>query len=78
MVKIPPEAFEATFGASVDKANDLIASKTLTISKLMALAPPGTVDPTPYLYDTTMYTMGESAPHRPIANHPTSHHILTC
>ncbi len=21
----------------------------------MAIAPPGTVDPTPYLYDTTMY-----------------------
>lgn len=34
---------------------DLLASKTLTISKLLALAPPGTLDPAPHLYDTTMY-----------------------
>ena len=38
--------------------NDLILTKTLTINKALALAPPGTVDPTPHLYDTTMYTLG--------------------
>ena len=38
--------------------NDLILTKTLTINKALALAPPGTIDPTPHLYDTTMYTLG--------------------
>jgi hypothetical protein len=42
----------------MDKASELMAAKTLTISRLMAIAPPGTIDPTPHLYDTTMYTMG--------------------
>ncbi len=41
----------------MDKASELIAAKTLTISKLLAIAPPGTIDPTPHLYDTTMYTL---------------------
>jgi hypothetical protein len=35
----------------------LIAAKTVTISKLLALAPPGTIDPTPHLYDSTMYAL---------------------
>ena len=34
-----------------------MAAKTLSISKLMVLMPPGTVDPTPHIYDTTMYTL---------------------
>jgi hypothetical protein len=34
-----------------------LAAKTLTISKVLALAPPGTIDPTPHIYDTTMYTL---------------------
>ena len=32
-------------------------SKTLTISKLLEIAPVGTVDPSPYIYDNTMYAM---------------------
>jgi hypothetical protein len=35
-----------------------VAAKTVNISKLIALAPPGTLDPTPHLYDTTMYSLG--------------------
>ena len=41
----------------MDKANELLAAKTLSINKLLVLCPPGTIDPTPHLYDTTMYTL---------------------
>lgn len=53
-------ALERTFGVSIadDEAiralTDAIAM-TLTIEKLMELSPAGTVDPTPFLYDTTCY-----------------------
>lgn len=32
-------------------------SKALTIGKLMELVPAGTADPTPFIYDSTLYTM---------------------
>jgi len=32
-------------------------AKALTISKLIEIAPVGTMDPTPFIYDSTMYTM---------------------
>ncbi|KAL7518960.1 hypothetical protein ACHAWX_003759 [Stephanocyclus meneghinianus] len=51
-------ALERCFGCSIhDEATieKLIDAKTLTIGKLMELAPPGTVDPTPFLYDSTCY-----------------------
>lgn len=41
----------------MEQASQLLATKTLSISKLMLLTPPGTLDPTPHLYDTTMYTL---------------------
>lgn len=34
-----------------------MANKTVTIAKLMNIAPAGTIDPTPHLYDTTMYSL---------------------
>lgn len=34
-----------------------LQAKALTIGKLMEIAPVGTVDPTPFIYDSTMYTM---------------------
>ena len=40
----------------MEQAQSLIAAKSLSISKLMVLAPPGTLDPMPHLYDTSMYT----------------------
>jgi len=55
--QITPEKFQAVFGAPMEKASELVAAKTLTINKLLALCPPGTIDPTPHLYDTTMYTL---------------------
>lgn len=57
MTKVDPQKFESTFGASMDKAADLVSSKALNISKLLTLCPPGTLDPSPYLYNTTMYTL---------------------
>jgi hypothetical protein len=29
----------------------------LTISKLIDIMPAGTIDPSPFIYDTTLYTM---------------------
>jgi acetylglutamate kinase len=34
-----------------------VAQQTVTIAKLMEIAPPGTVDPTPSLYNVTMVLM---------------------
>lgn len=55
--KIDPAAFQQTFGAGVEKLEELVAQKTVTISKLMEIAPSGTVDPTSSLYNSTMYLM---------------------
>jgi len=55
--KVDPTAFNAKFGVSLSEAQSLIEAKTLTISKLMTIMPPGTIDPSPFLYNNTMYTM---------------------
>ena len=55
--KVDPAAFSAKFGADISSAQSLIEAKTLTISKLMTIMPQGTVDPSPFLYNNTMYTM---------------------
>merc|ERR1712228_892962 len=55
--KVDPVAFASKFGADVSAAPTLIEAKTLTISKLMTIMPEGTVDPSPFLYNSTMYTM---------------------
>ena len=57
LYQISPEKFQATFGAPMDSAMEMLAAKSLSISKLLVLAPPGTIDPTPHLYDTTMYAL---------------------
>lgn len=54
---VDPEKFQQTFGASVDKLDQLMAAKSVSVSKLMEIAPEGTVDPTSSLYNTTMYAM---------------------
>lgn len=51
-------AFDRSFGVPIsdkDAIQKLVDAKTVTIEKLMELAPPGTLDPTPFLYDTTCY-----------------------
>jgi len=55
--KIDPTAFQTAFGAGIDQLDQLVSAKTVTISKLMEIAPVGTVDPTASLYNTTMYLM---------------------
>jgi len=55
--KVDPARFQETFGATIQNLDQLIAANTVTISKLMAIAPEGTIDPTPSLYNTTMFTM---------------------
>tara|TARA_Y100000741_G_scaffold178541_1_gene135593 strand:- start:3 stop:1688 length:1686 start_codon:yes stop_codon:yes gene_type:complete len=55
--KINPVTFEEKFGASIDQLEELVSAKTVTINKLMEIAPYGTVDPTSSLYNTTMYLM---------------------
>lgn len=57
VAKIEPARFEAAFGAGVAELEHLVEAKTVTIARLMELAPPGTLDPTPSLYNTTMYLM---------------------
>jgi len=55
--KVDPVAFASKFGADISTAPTLIEAKTLTISKLMTIMPDGTIDPSPFLYNNTMYTM---------------------
>jgi len=55
--KVDPAAFAEKFGAPIGKLDELVAAKTVTIAKMMEIAPKGTVDPTPTLYNTTMYCM---------------------
>ena len=55
--KIDPTAFQEKFGGGIEKLDQLVTAKTVTINKLMEIAPSGTVDPTSGLYNTTMYLM---------------------
>ncbi|CAB1098230.1 unnamed protein product [Ectocarpus sp. CCAP 1310/34] len=55
--KVDPARFQKMFNTGVEDAQMLIDSKALTIGKLMELVPAGTPDPTPFIYDSTLYTM---------------------
>lgn len=55
--KVDPAAFAEKFGAPVAQLDQLVAAKTVTIARLMEIAPAGTIDPTSGLYNTTMYCM---------------------
>ncbi|MFT5706566.1 MAG: MFS family permease [Oceanospirillaceae bacterium] len=55
--KIDPAVFLQTFGSGIEQLQTLVAAKTVTIAKLMEIAPMGTIDPTSSLYNTTMYAM---------------------
>lgn len=54
---ISPAAFQAAFGASLDELPRLVEQKSVTLAKLVALAPAGTPDPSSSIYNTTMYLM---------------------
>ena len=53
---IPPSVFEEKFGAPPSALGQLLESRVVSIPQLLEVAPVGTVDPTPFLYDTTMQT----------------------
>jgi len=78
--QIPAERFQSTFGAPLSELPLLVKNKTVTIAKLLELAPPGTQDPTPTLYNTTMFLMASLLIAALIANiavkpvHP-KHHL---
>lgn len=55
--KVDPAQFEARFGAGVDQLAALVDAKTVTIARLMELAPAGTVDPSATVYNSTMWLM---------------------
>jgi hypothetical protein len=55
--RVDPQAFAVAFGAGLDQLNLLVENQTVTIAKLMDIAPSDTVDPTSSLYNTTMYLM---------------------
>jgi MFS family permease len=55
--RVDPQRFRQAFGAGLEELDTLIDRQTVTIGKLMEIAPPGTVDPTPSLYNLTMYLM---------------------
>jgi MFS family permease len=55
--KLDPERFARSFGAPLSQLESLIAERTVTVAKLLEIAPVGTVDPTATLYNSTMYAM---------------------
>jgi hypothetical protein len=55
--KIDPGVFLAKFGAGKEQLEILLEKNTVTIGKLMEIAPEGTIDPTTTLYNTTMFAM---------------------
>ncbi len=55
--QVNPADFQTQFGAGLDQLDQLVAAQTVTIARLMEIVPAGTVDPTPSLYNTTMYLM---------------------
>lgn len=54
---IEPAAFQAQFGAGMDQLDVLVAQNSVTISRLMEIAPAGTTDPTSGIYNSTMILM---------------------
>ncbi len=54
---VDPGRFAETFGAGLGQLDLLMEKKTVTLAKLLEIAPPGTIDPTPSLYNSTMYLM---------------------
>lgn len=57
MTTIDPAAFLAQFGAPVDQLQLLVEQNSVTIARLMEIAPAGTTDPTSGLYNSTMVLM---------------------
>jgi len=58
LIKIAdPSRFEDKFGVPITEASRLLESKGMSLSKLMQVVPPGTIDPSPYIYNNALYAM---------------------
>lgn len=55
--QVNPADFRAKFGAPLETLQTLVAQKTVTLPKLMEIAPAGTVNPASTLYNSTMILM---------------------
>jgi len=55
--KVSDQSFFEKFGAGKDQLETLINANTVTLGKLMDIAPEGTINPSVYLYNSTMYMM---------------------
>lgn len=54
---VDPQTFSKRFGAPLSELDTLIHTSTVSIASIMDIMPAGTMDPTPSLYNTTMYVM---------------------
>lgn len=54
---VDPDVFESTFAAPITEYHHLVEAKTVTIPRLLEIAPAGTIDPSPFLYNNTCYAM---------------------
>ncbi len=54
---IDPERFVERFHAPPEHLDMLVQARSVTIAKLMEIAPAGTIDPTSNVYNSTMYLM---------------------
>lgn len=57
MTTITPADFRAHFGAPVEQLELLVQQNSVTIARLMEIAPAGTMDPTSGIYNSTMILM---------------------
>lgn len=55
--KVDPDQFQRVFKSPISNAPELLESKALTLGKLVDLAPEGMLDPSPFIYNSTMYAM---------------------
>jgi MFS family permease len=55
--QVNPARFAEEFGAPISQLETLVTAKTVTLPRLMQLAPSGTIDPSATLYNSTMYLM---------------------
>ena len=59
LTKVDPQVFTAKFGCGLEGAQSLVEAKTLTISKLITIMPPGTVDPRYVEYLDSSYKVSQ-------------------
>eukprot|EP00468_Gymnochlora_sp_CCMP2014_P008240 CAMPEP_0167761180 /NCGR_PEP_ID=MMETSP0110_2-20121227/12022_1 /TAXON_ID=629695 /ORGANISM="Gymnochlora sp., Strain CCMP2014" /LENGTH=632 /DNA_ID=CAMNT_0007647821 /DNA_START=66 /DNA_END=1964 /DNA_ORIENTATION=+ len=55
--RVSPEAFQKAFGAGIDNLDELVQAKVVTIQRLVEISPGTVVDPSPFIYDSTMMVM---------------------